>query len=606
MQGYKMLRRQTNGTYAGNIAYANADVGFDLRIDAADLRYHNLAIANGGLGFAIPLSSATVKNNIGTFNGGNDMNGTSSNTQTNNWVEDAVGTLDNPSRSGDPLLVYTNLFVPVGVAPSYTNVTVNFPASLNHRGRLDWIKWQFKNAFHPRTSSLLVDAGATSVTYPDPITGGTLSRSFYGAGPDIGAFESTPADLPLQNHTRVVFVGDSITDAKRWTHYVSAYLVLLFPQFTLHTQTEGRGGTNLRELYTTSNGGPRYDRAVYPYQSQASNMIVFLMYGRNGSGTTNQFFDDMYYVCTNNVIGSNSALPVLISPHPENTATGGGATFAGYEDMDTGIAGINNWPNARIWRGLTNIWENNTIDGADTTHPGPGGHMMIAYEVIKLMGWDTNVSSAVLNGSSISVTSTNRCVISSLSAITGGISFVRLDDRLPWAIDEAGRSLAETLMPETATWQNYGLTVSGLASGTYDIKVDGSLVATATHTELAAGVNMSTWHQGPIHNQLQEVLGRIRDCHWVDRSTLAARPNPAQGVEKYKSNASNGYNNLGYRGQDLIDYLQTALTQIQNFDALTHTAAQPVARTFTVTIQGGGGGPVSFLGRKPRGLLFTQ
>ncbi len=604
-KGFKMLRRQTNETFVGNIAYANNGIGYDLRIDGADIRYHNTALYNGGTGFAIPLSGATVKNNLAAFNSGNDMNGTSSNSQTNNWVADGVGTLDNPSFTGDPKLSFTNLFCPLGVAPSWTNITVNWPTNLNTRGKLAWIKWNFKQAFQPKTGSGLIDSGATGLTYTDPISGATRSRDSSGSKPDIGTYEAYPKELPLMDGTRIVYVGDSITDAKRWTHYLSAYFALMFPQYSLKQETEGRGGTNLRELYTTANSGPRYPKTVYPYQSQATNMIVFLAYGFNNSGPTNQYYDDLLYVSTNCVIGSNSALPVLVSEHPINEADGGGAILGSYSDMISSMATNNNWPWADRWRFLTNIWEHNTIDGADTTHPGPGGHAMIAYSTIKLLGLETNVSSAVINGSSIAITSTNHCVISSLSAITDGISFVRLDDRLPWAIDEAGRTLAESLLPEIATFQNYGLTVSGLASGTYDIKIDGSLVATATHTALAAGVNMSTWHQGPIHNQLQEVLGRIRDCHWVDRTTLVARPNPAQGVQKYKSNAGAYYNPTNTPAQ-YFALMAPALTQIQDFDALIHTAAQPVARTFTIVNQVPSGGQTSLVGRKPRGLLFTQ
>ena len=127
------------------------------------------------------------------------------------------------------------------------------------------------------------------------------------------------------------------------------------------------------------------------------------------------------------------------------------------------------------------------------------------------------------------------------------------------------------------------LTVTGLASGRYDVYINDVNVADVSAAELAAGWNMADLTTGPVHDQVQEVLGRIRDMHWVDRKTLASKGAPWQGVALYESNASAYYNPpYNKRGVDLIASLSNALASVAGFDGLVHTAAQPTTLSFSI------------------------
>jgi hypothetical protein len=220
----------------------------------------------------------------------------------------------------------------------------------------------------------------------------------------------------------------------------------------------------------------------------------------------------------------------------------------------------------------------------DTDHPGSSGQIAYAWKVITGLGFTTDVSSATIAADAQSVSESHSCTISSVTANgSGGIDFVRRDARLPWAIDESGRAGAELLYPEIKGWQKYMLIVTGLPAADYDIVINGTDVADLSSTTLAAGWNMADLTTGPVHDQIQEVLGRIRDMHWVDRATLLARGTPRQGVELYESYARTYYQSPhNLRGQALIDSLAPALSSIASLDELIHSAAQPQPLSFSI------------------------
>lgn len=412
------------------------------------------------------------------------------------------------------------------------------------------------------------------------------------------------ADLPLSIDDRVVIFGDSGADAKKWSHYVASYLLLMNPTLNLHVQVEGRGGATVQTALTDPGGYDGYDeypKRVASYEPD----FVLVNFGINGGSTPAEFIASMTDLGDNYIV-SGGATPILISPQPLPQADGK-ARSGLYEDEEQTLTTARSWPMAAIWTDLFNIWTNSNnwilLSEELDDHPDTSGHILIAHSIITTLGWETSVSQATINASSFTITSSNHCTIGTpASNAFSGVDFTRLDERLPWAVDQTqdGLSKAVTMRPAVATWQDYSVTVTGLSAGTYDILVDGSLVATASHTALAAGLNMFTWQQGPIFNQLQEVLGRIRDMHWVDRTTLANRPNPAQAVQKYKSNATSGYS-LGLRDQALIDSLSVSLGQIATADALIHSAAQPVTRTFSIRKQGGG----AIVAPRSRGILLS-
>ena len=206
---------------------------------------------------------------------------------------------------------------------------------------------------------------------------------------------------------------------------------------------------------------------------------------------------------------------------------------------------------------VSNTWPRERRDDhQNDDHTGMSGNIAFAWTLITGLGWSSDVSQAVIDGNAATLTSQNSCTVTGVSAnANGGVDFTRLDSRLPWAIDEAGRAGAVFLYPAIQGWQNYSLTVTGLNAGNYDVLCDGELIAITTDVALAAGWNMADLTCGPVWRQGQEVLGRIRDMHCRSR-TYPFAPLPTSigkiGVEKYRGAVDNGYQTLGLSGAALI------------------------------------------------------
>jgi hypothetical protein len=88
------------------------------------------------------------------------------------------------------------------------------------------------------------------------------------------------------------------------------------------------------------------------------------------------------------------------------------------------------------------------------------------------------------------------------------LSFERTDHALPLPILKGWRGLLP-YVNDLNDLNNYGLKVTALKSGKYDLLIDGKEAASFTNQELAAGVNLGNLEAGPIFEQGQAVLKAI-------------------------------------------------------------------------------------------------
>lgn len=431
-----------------------------------------------------------------------------------------------------------------------------------------------------------------------------LAALVFCAGSVLPVKADLKTDLGLALNNVLLFGGDSITDARMYSHYLCAWFQLTYPELDLATYPVGRSGSSLPGWATTDTTPPaesNYERMCYPF----SPTHVFMMHGQNGGQTTTEHYNSYSDLWTTWVNGTDSAKLICLGMHPVQAATDT-KSAEGKADQEAVLAGTS----ASIFASHTfdqmgAAWlanSSNTTDvqqsgvepssgTRDTVHPGPAGHVVIAWAVLQGLGAETLVSEATINASTGAVTADNNCTISSVSAATTLVQFDRLDAKLPWAIDENGRANAVALYPAIANWQTYGLTVSNLAAGTYDIRIDGEKVAEATQTELAAGVNLADMTSGPIFDQVQEVLGEVRDLYGCNRTT----------VEKLAGNANTGtlgdvydystvyYQNGEERGATYKSSMATAVGNLSTALGELHADAQPVTRAWVVQLQGAPG-----------------
>jgi hypothetical protein len=165
---------------------------------------------------------------------------------------------------------------------------------------------------------------------------------------------------------------------------------------------------------------------------------------------------------------------------------------------------------AKLWEGKPEGLAITSV--GDTIHPGGVGQYMMAAVILAGLNVDREVSSATINADG-TLAEARFCKITDLSLQNGRLAFTRLDERSPWPLGRDAHT-AMRLMPEIADLSRYMLAVPGLAAGSYTVSMDGKVVATLTHEELAGGWNMGTLDTGPVHQRLATVFRLVQQLQW--------------------------------------------------------------------------------------------
>ncbi len=413
------------------------------------------------------------------------------------------------------------------------------------------------------------------------------------------------ADLPLSDGDRIVIEGDSYASQYKWSHYIAAYWILMNPSLNLHVQVIARSGTKTEQALTDPTGYHGYDeynKTVYALQPD----WVLTNYGDNGGDTVAQFIAATTDLNDNYIIAENSASPILIGAFPALRADGKKLN-GDYETAEITLGANRGWQVGSVWHYLSPIWEVAVnwpiLSTTLNSHVDTSGNILEFYSIIHTLGFSNVVSNATINAYDDTLASFTNCSVTNIYAnANGGIEFDRLDTKLPWAIDHDndGYNKAIGLLPQVHNWQDYSFTVTNLSNGTYDVFCDGVPIGNGmSDATLSHGWNMADLQVGPVFTQGQNVLNLIRDMQGVDHSTLACaqKPDPFghlpvgwRGVCRYGSNAT-GYYQSGQRGTALISSLQPALTEVANYDALIHTAAQPLTHHYSIRSTGGSSSP---------------
>ncbi|HTH49567.1 MAG TPA: SGNH/GDSL hydrolase family protein [Candidatus Limnocylindria bacterium] len=348
------------------------------------------------------------------------------------------------------------------------------------------------------------------------------------------------AGFQIHDGDRVVFLGDSITEQRLYTTYIEAYTLARHPNWTITFRNVGWGGDTAwlrqrahpdeKELFAADPAsqqkmvegsvGSGLSRDVLPLRST----FVTVKFGMNDH-SYQAFRPDIFAAYTRSqtqiakVLEGAGARVAFLTPQPieehrpdpdqdvrnvslrkfsdglKEVAIANHATFVDQFDtymklmMDARAAD----PKAFIGAG-------------DAVHPGPAGHTLMAWAVLKGLGATADVSRATVDFKTKSVTS-ERCRVEHLTVADGKVAFDRLDDALPMPIDERAQS-ALKLAPVLDELSRYELRVTGLPEGTYEITIDGESAAKASAESLAKGWNLSN-EGGPVTTQGRELLKEV-------------------------------------------------------------------------------------------------
>ncbi len=351
------------------------------------------------------------------------------------------------------------------------------------------------------------------------------------------AMSAMAGDFLIQDGDRVVFLGDSITEQRLYTTYIEAYALTRHPNWKLSFRNVGWGGDTswLRQrahpdekaLFAADEAEQRrmvedsvgrgLNRDVLPLQPT----VVTVKFGMNDH-SYQPFREDIFraYVRSQTeiakVLKGQGARLAFLTPQPieeKRADPDKDARNQSLRKFSDGLKDICSKEEATFVDQfdpymaimLRERASNPTafIGGGDAVHPGPAGHTLMAWAILKSLGATPLVSRAEVDCKSKKATAT-QCLVENLKVADGTVSFDRLDEALPMPIDPRGEP-AQKLAPVLEDLNRYEVQVSGLPPGSYEIKIDGEPATKADADQLAKGLNLAT-QAGAITKQAQQVL----------------------------------------------------------------------------------------------------
>lgn len=358
----------------------------------------------------------------------------------------------------------------------------------------------------------------------------------------LAQFTGRAGDFLIHDGDRVVFLGDSITEQKLYTTYIEGYALSRHPEWQLTFRNVGWGGDTawLRQrvhpdeakLFAATPEAQQtmvedsvkrgLERDVLPLRPT----FVTVKFGMNDH-SYQAFRPDIFSAYSRSqaeiakILTAQGARVAFLTPQPIEERR---------PDPD---ADVRNQSLRKFSDGLKEVAEKTQttfvdqfdpymkimlaerakdpkafIGAGDAVHPGPKGHTIMAWAVLKGLGATPLVSRADIGATGNGSSKAENCTISELK--TGNdrhVSFERLDKALPMPIDKRAAD-ALTIAPILEDLSRYELRVGGLPKGSYSISIDGESVATATDAELDKGINLAS-NAGAITKQSGELLDLI-------------------------------------------------------------------------------------------------
>jgi lysophospholipase L1-like esterase len=341
--------------------------------------------------------------------------------------------------------------------------------------------------------------------------------------PTATAFATAP---PFKDGDRVCFIGDSITHQARYHTEIVLFYTTRFPRMRLTTWNCGFAGDTAagavkryewdiaarrptvatimlgmndvgRGLYAQGMAGPEVQTKRRAAIANRNANIERLAAKLAHDGTrivfiTPSLFDQTGNQKTDKLTGVNDALAACAEADRKLAVRLG----AGLVDFNAPMGAINRAGQAKA--------PQFTIVGADRVHPGPVGHLVMAYLFLKEQGLSSTVADVAIDAAESRIVKQDNCTVSGLAVNGGDVCFTCLAHALPFPIEPEHEKVLD-LVPFVDELNQERLVISGLPGKKYRLSIDGRPILTTTAAALGKGINLSTARDTPQYKQARMI-----------------------------------------------------------------------------------------------------
>jgi lysophospholipase L1-like esterase len=330
------------------------------------------------------------------------------------------------------------------------------------------------------------------------------------------------ADFYLHPNDVVVFYGDSITDQRLYTTYVETFVVTRFPKLPVRFVHSGWGGDRV----TGGGGGPIDDRLKRDVLSYKPTVMT-IMLGMN-DGRYRAFDEDVFHTFTDGyehiVKAMSDAVPglriTLIDPSPYDDVTrapmfegGYNAVLLKYGEYLRALASRKSLDfadlNTRLVKALERANAADPVNAQkivpDRVHPNRSGHLLMAASLLEAWGAKPMVTNVEIDAAAAQVAKAENTSVYGLES-AGALRWTQKDEALPMPVpmNDPLMALAVKSSDFVEKFDRQMLRVTGLASASYSLKINGRALGNFTREDLASGINLALL-DSPMSQQAAQV-----------------------------------------------------------------------------------------------------
>lgn len=366
---------------------------------------------------------------------------------------------------------------------------------------------------------------------------------------------------PFINGDRVVFAGNSITEAGFYETYIWLYYITHFPERKITVYNGGIGGDVARQIYLRMDSDLLAKKPTILSVSFGMNDSRYFEYWmhKDKTDSVRKSAIDTAYKWFEKIQDKVNAYPgikkimMASSPYDETVKNGKDPFWGKFKTMEgivafQKVAAIkNNWPYVDLFYPMTDINLKGqqtdtafTITGPDRIHPGNAGHLVMAYLFLKAQGLAGKpVADVAINANTGKLIHAANATVSAINKKNNSISFKYLAKSLPFPVDSTARVFlnpqkqyeALSVIPFIKEFNEESLAVKDLeANNNYSLRIDGNLIQTFTGAELNEGVNLALFSNTPQYQQAKKIMelqlkrkdleDKLRAFYWINYDYL--------------------------------------------------------------------------------------
>jgi lysophospholipase L1-like esterase len=334
---------------------------------------------------------------------------------------------------------------------------------------------------------------------------------------------------PFQNNDTICLVGDSITHSGTYHSHIFLYHATRHPQMRLRFVNCGISGDSSSGMLGRLNQDVFSSNPTVVTLSAGMNDVGLGLYSlikvpddaenrkRNAIDAFKQNIERISDALTEKGVRQILITPTIYDEHVESrdeNMRGANAALGKCRDFVLEFGKTRNIPVVDFWHPMNEInWTRQQADasftlvGKDRIHPGPIGHLVMAYLFLDQTNAGQDVWRISMDAKANEVLEQKNAEVTDLVTTPAGLTFSSKEMALPFPLIEDAKEVLN-LVPFIERLNQQLLRIHNLPAGNHTLKINGSEVGTYSHSAFEKGVNLAEKLATP-QNVLARKIGKL-------------------------------------------------------------------------------------------------